>query len=54
MQPLCALCVIDHSGNIDYDDRFITHDPCIMSRRQQRHLAWTELVLTPVIHAYPS
>jgi len=48
---LGRLCVFRHPRDIDYHNRFVAHDPCVMSRRHQRHFAWTELVLTPVIHA---
>src|SRR5262245_541631 len=34
----------------DYHDRFVAHDPCVMSRRHQRYLPWTRLVLAPIVH----
>ena len=47
---LSWLRVIRHPRDIDYHDRFVAHDPCIMPRRQQRYFTWTKLILTPIVH----
>jgi hypothetical protein len=43
--------VFRHPCDIDYHAWFVTYYPRVMSWRQQRYFAWSELVFTPVIHA---
>jgi len=40
-----------HPREINYYGRFIANNPGVVSRRQQRHFAGSDLVFSPVLHA---
>jgi hypothetical protein len=43
----------EHTLKIHHNDRFLAHNPCIVARRQQRHVTRSAIELGAVVHFYP-
>src|SRR5215207_4493147 len=44
------LCIISKSSEIDANHRFISYNPCIMTRWNYGCISWSKFFLTAIIH----